>query len=82
MLEAQSCGIPVIAAKTQALVEIAGDSCLFFDPYNQNEIVDAINKLAKSTESKRRLINNGVLNSKKYSWAKAAKNTIEVYQNI
>ena len=82
VLEAQACEVPVIASKTQALVEVGGNSCLYFDPYNVTYIADTINKIIKSKGVRDDLIKKSKLNTNWYSWAKAAKETIDIYKRL
>lgn len=82
VIEAQACGIPVIASKTQALVEIAGDSCMFFDPYNEKEIVYTIKGVLNNNTLRVDLIEKGLLNTHKYSWKASAQKTLLAYKNI
>lgn len=82
VIEAQSCRLPVIASRTQALVEVADDSCLYFDPYNEKDIADTINKVLKDKNFKQALIKRGTINTNNYSWEKAAERTIKIYQSL
>ena len=44
-LEAMTVGCPVISSRTQALVEVCGDACLYFDPYNVDDLVEKIKNI-------------------------------------
>ena len=79
VLEAMASGTAVVCSKTQALVEIAGDSALFADPNNPKEMAKQINKaLSNPTALKLR----GAKRVKEFSWAKTANKTIDYYQQI
>lgn len=69
-LQSLACGTPVIASKTNTLVEILGDAAFYFDPTDINALV----KLLKKDSLKA-----GQL-PRKYSWKKTAEKTFEVYQ--
>ncbi len=43
ILEALSCGKPVITSKISSMPEVGGDACIFIDPLNVEEISAAIN---------------------------------------
>ncbi|TSC88946.1 MAG: group 1 glycosyl transferase [Microgenomates group bacterium Gr01-1014_5] len=82
VLEAQACGVPVIASRTQALVEIAESSCLFVDnPKDSNELGSKIAQIIKDETFKERLVAEGVKNVKQYSWEKTRDKTVEVYKS-
>lgn len=80
VLEAFACGTPVVASKTQALVEIAEGGALFADPKEPKEIAKQITKVLNDEKTRKQLIENGFKIVKKFSWEKAAKETINVYR--
>lgn len=80
-LEAMAVGLPVIAARASCLPEIYGNAVLYFDPYDVDDLVSKINSVLTDEKLKKELIKNGLTQVKKYSWAKMAKQTWEIYQN-
>jgi glycosyltransferase involved in cell wall biosynthesis len=70
-LESLSCGTPVVAAKTQSLVEILEGAATFVDPSDSKEIAKGFSKLIKNPKLPR-----------EYSWEKTALETYEVYKKI
>ena len=82
VLQAMACGVPVVAARTQALVEIGELACLFADPKDFKNIADKLNKVIKNKSLRDDLIKAGSSLVKKYSWAKTARETLEVYKNV
>ncbi len=82
VLEAQACGVPVVASRTQALVEIAESSCLFVDnPKDSNELGRKIVQIIKNETFKEKLVAEGFKNIEKYSWEKTRDKTVEVYKS-
>jgi glycosyltransferase involved in cell wall biosynthesis len=75
VVDAFACGTPVIASKTQALVEIAGDVAVFFDPKNPQDLANKIRLINKS------LVKKGFERVKEFTWEKTAEETLEVYNN-
>lgn len=72
VLEALACETPVVAAKTQALVEIAENAAVFVDAKNSKDMADAI-------------LNSKLTNKKlphEYFWRKVAEETLKVYERI
>jgi glycosyltransferase involved in cell wall biosynthesis len=82
VLEAFACEVPVVAAKTQALVEIAEPACLFADPNDPDEIAEKILQVAEDNELRNQLIERGKVLVKNYSWEKTARETFEVYKKV
>lgn len=80
ILEALACGCPVVASRIQAHVEIAEGGALFADPHKPEEIAGQITKVVKDGKIKKQLIKNGFTVVKKFSWEKAAKETLQVYK--
>ena len=72
-------GSPVIAGKTQALVEVGGDACLYFDPNSPEELAEKINMYMTSEKLRKEYIKKGFERVKKFSWKKAAEETLDVY---
>jgi len=69
--EAVACKTPIVAAKTQCLVEILGDEFTYVDPNDAKSIADGILNPNKDKKLPR-----------DYSWEKTAKETLEVYKNV
>ncbi len=82
VLEAFSCGVPVVASKTQALVEIAGTGALFANPRDFNDFASKIKKVINDEKLRKQLISTGSEIVKNFSWRKTAEETIEVYRSI
>ena len=80
LLEAQASGVPVVASKTQALVEIAEGSALFFDPKDSKDMAEKIKMVTEDVDLKNRLIQKGIKNAAGYFWDKTAQKTLEVYR--
>lgn len=82
VLEAMACQTPVLVAKTQALVEIAEGAALFTDSKNSKDMAEKILRLFKDTELRAFLIRKGKERVKEFSWAKTAKETFQIYEQI
>jgi len=80
VLEAMSCGVPVITSNYGAMAEVAGDAALLVDPYNINEIAEAMYKVLTDQDLRKNLIKKGLERAKQFSWEKTAKETLEVYK--
>jgi len=80
-LEAQACGVPVIASNVAGLNEVVKDkeNCLLFEPKNIDELANKVVELALDEEIKKKIIKNGIINSKKYSTSEYLKNIKKIY---
>lgn len=80
VLEAMACRIPVIASRTQALVEIAEGAAVFFDPEDKNDLADKIRLVTKDASKLSTLIDKSDSLVARYSWNRTAKETAEIYR--
>lgn len=80
VLEAQSCGVPVMTANNSSLPEVAGDAALLVEPTDIDAIADAMLRLSRDEELRQRLIAAGHRNVQRFSWSKAAAETLAVLE--
>lgn len=81
-LEAMALGCPVISSNSTCLPEIYGNSVLYFNPNNSDDLVAQIKNLQFSPTIRKKLITLGYKQVKKYSWRNTAKKTFSVYKNL
>jgi len=82
MLEAMSCGVPVITSNTSSMPEIAGDAAMIIDPFKPEQITDALIQITKNQSLKKQLIERGLQQSAKFSWKAMAKDVLGIYKEI
>ena len=80
VIEAMKVVTPVIASRTQTLVEVAGGACLFFDPNDSDDLAEKINLMLKNKKLREECIKKGYKQAEKYSWEKCAKETLSIYE--
>jgi len=81
-LEAIACGTPVAAARISATPEILGDAALYFDPYDIEDIKNAIKKLTTDEKLQDDLREKGKQRIKDFSWEMTGERTEAVYRSI
>lgn len=72
LVEAMQSEIPIITSNVTSLPEIAGDAALFVNPFEVNEIKNAMVKLFNQPELRTGLIEKGKLRKNLFSWDKSA----------
>lgn len=82
ILEAMSCGCPVVTSNISSMPEVAGEAAVLVDPNNVDEIASGIRKLIEEKEFRNKIINAGFKRASEFSWQKTAKETIKVYEKI
>jgi len=81
-LEAQACGVPVIASNRSSLPEILGDSALLVDPWRIDELVMALESLLEDNNLREEIKKRGYENIKRFSWEKTAHQVLEIFESI
>lgn len=72
VVEAQRCGTPCILSDTSSLPEVSGGAALCTGPAGADAIAAAMARLVSDEALRRRLSHDGMINSQRYSWQKAA----------
>ncbi len=81
-LESILAGTPVIASAASSLPEVLGESAIYVQPYNVSELTQALSSLINEPELKAKLLNKRDLLKSKYSWEKAARETLKVFEKV
>jgi glycosyltransferase involved in cell wall biosynthesis len=82
IIEAQACHCPVITSNLSSMPEVAGNGAIFVNPFSIDEIKEAIIKIIKDRNLKKRLIKNGVKNINRFKWKDTAQQYYEIYKKI
>ncbi|MFZ3301236.1 MAG: glycosyltransferase family 1 protein [Microgenomates group bacterium] len=81
-LSVMAMGIPVVVSNVGSLPEVVGNAGIVVDHNNTNSIVDGIKKVLNMNQKEyNNLITAGIDQSKKFSWEKCAKGTMETLEN-
>ena len=80
ILEAQSLGVAVMSGKGSSLPEVAGDAALYVDPTDIEAIAQAMLRLSQDETLRQELIAAGQRNVQRFSWEKAAAETLAVLE--
>ena len=81
-LEAMACGTPVISSNTSSLPEVVGDAAITFDPYNVEEIAEALKKGLNDTELRNEIIEKGYKRAERFAVQEIAQQTIAALKRI
>jgi glycosyltransferase involved in cell wall biosynthesis len=79
VLEAMARGVPVASSNASSLPEVAGDAALLFDPRDVSEITGALARLLDDEELRGRLRARGRERVELFTWARAARLTLDSY---
>ena len=78
VLEAFHYGTPLLCSNATSLPEVAGDAALYFDPHDAGAIADAIVRFYADPKLGPRLAEAGRRRLREFSWAKAARETVDL----
>jgi glycosyltransferase involved in cell wall biosynthesis len=77
-MEAQAIGTPVICIGTAGMREITGGAALMVAELQPDLLGDALSEAAASKNLRERLVEGGLRNATRFSWQKAARETLDV----
>lgn len=80
-LEAQYFSLPCAISSIPCHKEIYGDSVLYFDPLNIDDMSEKINKVITDEGLRKILREKGLKNVDKYGWSTTAETTLRVFNN-
>jgi len=81
-LEAMACGTPVITSNISSLRETVGKGGILINPYDVDELAEAIYEILTNDKLRKNLIKKGLRRAKQFSWEKTAKETLKVYKEV
>ena len=82
LMEAMACGTPVITSQGSSLSEVAGEAAVLVDPLDEASITNAMKQVLSEPELRCRLGEAGLMRSRQFSFAKAARQTVAVYERV
>ncbi len=85
ILEAMACGCPVISSNSASLPEVVGSAGILLDAHSvdsADRFVDNIYNVLENDDLRIKMIENGLIRSKEFSWNRTARETIGVYNKL
>ena len=81
-LEALACGTPVAVSNAAAIPEIVGNAGIYFDPFNVEEIVSAIDTIMNDDNTRNKIMSNSIKRVSHFSWKESADMIVNVYKQL
>lgn len=80
VVEALACGAPTLAAASSSIPEVAGDAAMLLSPYDVAAWAEAIERLWHDEPLRHMLAQRGPLQAARFSWERAARETLAIYR--
>jgi glycosyltransferase involved in cell wall biosynthesis len=82
VLEAMSCGLPVLASNRTSLPEVVGLNDVLFDPFDSTELSNKMQRILTDDKFSGEISAHGLEQSKKFSWDLSAVKAIESLESM
>ena len=83
VLEAMTVGCAVITSSISSMSEVGGKAAIYVTPTDINDMAQKIDWVLELSSSQRSdLISKGYQQAKKFSWEKAARETLKIYEEV
>ncbi len=79
-LEAQACGLPVVASDRTSLPEILGESALLINPWNSTALAQTLAAIESDSKLRENRVAAGLQNARRFSWRIAADETLSIFK--
>jgi len=79
LIEAFSCGIPVVSSNASCLPEIGGDAAVYFDPDDIESLRDTMTRILSDKHLQTSMIEKGLSRATAFTWQRTAEQTLETY---
>ena len=79
-LEAMACGIPVVTADNSSLPEVVGETGILVDAHDTEGIASAIDSVLADKDLRQRLVTQGHIQARTFTWEKAAERLLATYR--
>lgn len=78
LVEAMSCGVPILSSNATCLPEVAGDAAIYCDPFDGASIEKGLITISIDEQKRNKLSMNGLVRSTQFSWDKSAQQIAEM----
>jgi glycosyltransferase involved in cell wall biosynthesis len=82
VVEAMTCGTPVVTSNRSSLPEVVGDAALLINPTRPDDLAAAMSTLLSDGALHEELRRKGLARAKQFTWEAVARQTMEVYRTV
>ena len=81
LVEAMKCGVPILAANTTSLPEVAGNAAIYCNPFDTEEIAEGMRQLLTNKSLREELSQVGLKRAELFSWDASAEKVWTILEN-
>jgi glycosyltransferase involved in cell wall biosynthesis len=81
-LEAMQCECPVVTSPGGSVLEVLGDSAVYFDPSSGEDLLDKLHSVIGNSELRKKLILSGIKRAGEFTWEKSVLEHFNYYNKI
>lgn len=82
IIEAMACGTPVITSNAASMPEVSGGAAVLINPERAEELSGAIERLLTEQETRKELIEKGLLRASEFEWEFTSRKVAELYNKL
>ncbi len=82
LVEAMTCGAPIICSDRGAIPEVVGDAALIMDAEDDRKLVKDLQRLFEHREERERLRQLGFARAAQFTWQNAARRALDLYVTV
>lgn len=82
IIEGMACGVPVLTSDRSSMAEIGAGAALLVDPTDPDALADGLMRLLTDGALRGELRAAGLARAGQFSWARAAEETVKVYEKV
>ena len=82
IVEAMASGVPVITSNITSMPEIGGDAVITIDPFNKEELAEAMHNVLTDESLRKKMIEAGLSRAKGFTWQKTVEQTENLYNEL
>jgi glycosyltransferase involved in cell wall biosynthesis len=75
-------GCPTIVSQAASLPEVCGDAALYFNPYDENDLIEKLLRITSDSELRVSLRNRGLEHARSFTWERCVSQTCDVINGL
>ncbi len=80
VIEAMSCGVPMLVSDRASLPEIAGGAALLVDPDAEDAVAEGLRRILEDSPLRESLVAKGLQQASRFRWETCVNETVAVYE--